>query len=445
MPGSDAVHHPPVARDEPGLFAGAPGPGERNGDGPSDGGQIRLDDLDINPYPAYRALRDEGVVWVEAIQRWLVTRWDDVIAVETDRLSYSAMERDSLQTRVMGRTMLRSDGDAHKRLRRAAQDPLRPATVEQEWRPLFQSFADELIDGFADRGEAELMTEFAAPLAARCLGAVLGLPEASDDELQFWSQAVMDGTSNYGDDPDTWERSERACDQIDTHVDAAVDRAQEQPDSSVISAMVTSDGDGTPLTRDEIRANVKLLIGGGLNEPRDGTGIAVWGLLSNPGQLERAIAEPERWPLVTEEALRWISPLALFARQVVAPVTLGSTRLAPGARLGINVGAANRDERHYERPDEFDIARPKSRNLAFGVGHHFCLGVWMSRHQIGSVALPTLFRRLPGLRLDLDRPAELRGWVFRGPIHLQARWGDGGQADSSGFPAPFRSIAALSD
>ena len=99
MPGSDAVHHPPVARDEPGLFAGAPGPGERNGDGPSDGGQIRLDDLDINPYPAYRALRDEGVVWVEAIQRWLVTRWDDVIAVETDRLSYSAMERDSLQTR----------------------------------------------------------------------------------------------------------------------------------------------------------------------------------------------------------------------------------------------------------------------------------------------------------------------------------------------------------
>ncbi|MEA2178109.1 MAG: hypothetical protein QOG77_1406 [Solirubrobacteraceae bacterium] len=414
------------------------------GEGPSDGGAIRLEDLDINPYPAYRALRDEGVVWVEAIQRWLVTRWDDVIAVETDRVSYSAMERDSLQTRVMGRTMLRSDGAAHKRLRRAAQDPLRPATVDEQWRPLFQQFADGLIDGFAGRGGAELMTEYAAPLAARCLGAVLGLPDASGDELQFWSQALMDGTSNYGDDASTWERSERACDQIDAHVDAAIERARERPDSSVISAMALSDGDGEPLSRDEIRANVKLLIGGGLNEPRDGTGVALWGLLSNPGQLERAIAEPELWPLVTEEALRWISPLALFARQVVAPVTLGSTRLEPGARLGINVGAANRDERHYERPDEFDITRPKTRNLAFGVGHHFCLGVWMSRHQIGSVALPTLFRRLPGLRLDLDRPAELRGWVFRGPVHLQARWDAGGAPQPTGYPAPFRSIAALS-
>ena len=103
MTGPEVPHHP-VPRDEPGLFAGAPGPDERMGDGPSDGGRIRLEDLDVNPYPSYRALRDEGVVWVDAIQRWLVTRWEDVIAVETDRNSYSAMERDSLQTRVMGRS-----------------------------------------------------------------------------------------------------------------------------------------------------------------------------------------------------------------------------------------------------------------------------------------------------------------------------------------------------
>ena len=149
MPGTDASPSARSPGTSPASSRERPAPGERMGDGPSDGGRIRLEDLDVNPYPSYRALRDEGVVWVEAIQRWLVTRWDDVIAVETDRVSYSAMERDSLQTRVMGRTMLRSDGDAHKRLRRAAQDPLRPATVEQQWRPLFQSFADEIIDGFA--------------------------------------------------------------------------------------------------------------------------------------------------------------------------------------------------------------------------------------------------------------------------------------------------------
>ena len=129
----------------------------------------------------------------------------------------------------MGRTMLRSDGDAHKRLRRAAQDPLRPATVDQQWRPLFQTYADELIDGFEQRGAAELMTEYAAPLAARCLGAVLGLPDATATSCSSWSQALMDGTSNYGDDPATWERSERACDEIDAHVDAAIERAAESP------------------------------------------------------------------------------------------------------------------------------------------------------------------------------------------------------------------------
>jgi cytochrome P450 len=393
----------------------------KHGAGPDDAGAVRLADLDRNPYPTYRALRESGVVWVQALDRWVVTRWADVVAVETGS-AFTAMETGSLQTRVMGRTMLRSDGAAHKRLRRAAQDPLRPAVVEEHWGPLFQAIADELIDGFAARGHADLMGDFAGPFTARCLAAILGITGADDDQLQFWSQALMDGTGNYGDDPDIWARSERAAREIDAAVDTAVARVADTPDPSIISAMVHHDGGGTPLDLDEIRANVKLLIGGGLNEPRDGIGLGAWALLANPEQFALLDREPARWALATEEILRWGSPLAVFGRQVAEPVELGGARLEPGARLSIVVAAANRDPDHFDRPDVFDITRPKSRNAAFGVGHHFCLGVWMARNQIGAVALPTLRRRLPGLRLDLDHPPEVRGWVFRGPIRLHAVW-----------------------
>ena len=157
MTGPEATHHRPIARDDPGLFAGAPGTEARMGVGPSDCGRISLEALDENPYPSTARLRDEGVVWVEADRRWLVTRWDDVTPSRRDRTPTPAMEEASLQTRVMGRTMLRSDGAAHRRLRRAAQDRAAPRDVDQLG-CRFPDHADELIDGFEERGGAELMT-----------------------------------------------------------------------------------------------------------------------------------------------------------------------------------------------------------------------------------------------------------------------------------------------
>jgi cytochrome P450 len=396
--------------------------GERHGTGPSDGGAISLEALEQNPYPIYRRLRDEGVVWVEAAGRWLVTRWDDVDAVERDSDAFTAMEEASLQTRVMGRTMLRTDGAAHRRLRRAAQTALSPQAIERHWLPEFSRIADELIDAFADHGAVDLMPEFCGPFAARCLGHVLGLHDASDRDLQFWSQALMDGTANYADDPEVWARSERAVAQIDVATDAAIARVQAAPDQSVISAMAHADGDGRPLTRDEIVANTKLMIGGGLNEPRDGLAFAIWALLTHPEARAKVVTDRSSWATVTEEALRWMSPLAMFPRQVAKPVRLADTTLEPGARLGLLVASANRDERHWERADRFDVHRPKQRTVAFGVGHHFCLGVWMARHQIGGAALPALFERLDALALDLDNPPEIRGWVFRGPTRLHVTW-----------------------
>ena len=149
------------------------------------GTSISLAELDVNPYPIYKQLRDaETVTWVDAVNRWMVTRWEDIVYVDTHPEIFSAMETDSLQTRVMGRTMLRNDGAAHKRLRQAAEAPLRPKAVRQHWYDMQCKVANDLIDGLIGRGEADLLKDFAAPFATCTLKYALGLPIATDEEMQ---------------------------------------------------------------------------------------------------------------------------------------------------------------------------------------------------------------------------------------------------------------------
>lgn len=399
---------------------GRAGSSDRRGHGPVDGGRISLEGLFLDPYPHYRELRDAGVVWVEALERWMVTRWDDVGAVEVARDAFSATEPGSLLTRTIGHQMLREDGEAHKRLRSAAQAPLQRPALEAR-APALRAIAEELIDGFADRGGADLVAEFAVPFAARCLIEVLGVVDASADDIARWSTAIMNGAGNYADDAAVWSQSLATVAEIDDAVDAAL-AGDGPPAGSIIAAMAADEGQGRPLTREEIRANSKVMVGGGYNEPRDAVGTAVAYLLVHRDQLADALADPSLWPRVVEEAVRMVAPIGVVPRVAKRPIRIGETELEPGARLLVNFAAANRDERHWDRPDDFDIHRPKGRNVAFGVGHHFCLGVWMARLQVGSVALPTLFERLSGMELDPDRPPEFRGWVFRGPTELWVRW-----------------------
>jgi hypothetical protein len=398
-----ATHHPIV---------------ERHGSGPDDAGAIAHAELELDPYPTYRELRERGVVWVDALQRWMVTRWDDVIRVETGRQHFSSDETDSNLTRIVGPQMLRSDGAAHKRLRGAAQDPLRPDAAAGLADSL-RALADELIDGVVDRGGTDLVSSFAAPFAALSLAKVIGLANASAGDIERWSRAVLDGSSNYADNPDTWACTRATMPEIDAAVQTAVDHP---PPGSIIEAMCAADGAGAPLSIEEITANVKVIIGGGFNEPRDAISTTLWGMLNHPDQLAAVRDDAALLAAAVEESLRWVSPIGVAPREVISPLRLADTDLEPGARLLINFASANRDERHWERPDAFDISRPKTRHLAFGMGHHFCLGVWLSRTQVTTVALPRLLSRLPGLALNLDRPPAIRGWVFRGPNDLHLTW-----------------------
>ncbi|MEM9107647.1 MAG: cytochrome P450, partial [Pseudomonadota bacterium] len=177
-----------------------------------------------------------------------------------------------------------------------------------------------------------------------------------------------------------------------------------------------------PQSIEQIRANVKVIIGGGLNEPRDSILTLVYGLLMNPDQRARVEADPGLYRGAFEEAVRWVSPIGMYPRRVTCDTVLGDTELKEGDQLGICVSAANRDEKHFDDPDTYNALRGRQRHLGFGAGPHFCAGTWISRQMVGEIAVPMLLRELKNLRLDPDRPARMRGWVFRGPVTLPVLW-----------------------
>jgi cytochrome P450 len=351
---------------------------------------VRLEDLWRDPYPIYRKLRAVSpVVWVPAANRYLVTGYDEVLEVERQPELFSADEHNSLMHRAMGHTMLRKDGAEHRRERKAAEPAVRARMTNEHWTPLFQRLTDELVDGFVRRGEADLFTEFAAPFAELSLGAVLGLTDAAA-QLGRWSQDMMDGTGNYSGAPDIWVRCEAARDAAGAAVDAAAERLRDNPDASVISAMLHGPH---PLSGEEIRANARLFISGGLNEPRDATATTMYALLADPDQRAMVEADPSLLGRAFEESIRWVAPISMYPRMTTRATELGGVQLPAGASLGVMVGAANRDGSVFDDPDRFDLGCARRRHLAFGGGAH---SVWARGLRV---------RRSPGSRCCAGCPA----------------------------------------
>jgi len=382
--------------------------------------ELDLAELRRDPYPAYAELRCSApLAWVPSVGRHLITRYDDIVQAETLPEVFSSREDGSLLLRVVGPNLLREDDPAHRRLRAAAEPPSRPRHVRDVWADAFEANAARLLDELAGRGEADLIADFAEPFAAANLALVLGLRNAAAVDIAAWSKAMMDGNSNYAGDPAVWSRAESATRAVDTAVAEMAATVRDTPDGSVISSMVHAAGS---LDLPEIQNTVKVIIGGGVSEPRNAFGVGAWAVLQRPGLLARLLADPGTWKQVFEEAIRWISPIGMYPRQLVQEYELAGTILPAGSRVALVIASGNRDESVFERAGEFDIDRPHRPHLAFGGGPHFCMGTWIARHEISAIAWPQVFSRLPGLRLAATAEPRLDGWVFRGLTSLNVTW-----------------------
>ena len=377
---------------------------------------ITLVDLDRDPYPIYRRLRqDAPVLRVKAAGRTLLTKAEDTKYVKDNPELFSSDDPNTPMKRAFqAHTLMRKDGEAHARERMAMAPAFSPKVITNDWMPRYAEIAEEYVSRLP-RGEiVDFFKVLSGPYAARGLAILLGIEEATDAEMIEWSQALIDGAGNFGWRDAPFERSDRANAEMNALFDRLEERHRAAPDNSALSVMLNAED---PIPKSQIYANIKIAIGGGINEPRDALNTILYGLLANPDQLAEVKAKGD-WDRAFEEGVRWVAPIQASSRLVTEDTEIRGYRIPKGDTVMTIQASANRDEDVLEDGESFNVYREKTPHQAFGNGPHFCQGTHVARRAVGKVMLPLLFDRFPDMSLPDPGAVIWRGFGFRGPVEM---------------------------
>ena len=386
------------------------------------GTEITVEQLDADPYPIYKRLRnEEPVCHVDSVGLWLITRWDDVQLVDKSPALFTGETEPSTLNRTFGKNLLASEGAYHDRIRSIIYPWFRVGAIGDYPDRVITPIAANLIDGFADKGACDLVSEFAEPLSARVLKLALGLEFVAEETLRRWFAELAEGAANFEGDPAKQKIADAASAEVNDTIAPVIERLEREPDSTLLSSMVHTEVEGGKLTREEIQSNLKVMVVGGLQATTDLIALSMWAILSNPEQLELVKADPALIDPAIEEAARWHSPVGTSTRQTTEDTELGGVKLERGALVAAVLASANRDERNWTDPERYDVRRREGSHLAFATGPHLCLGARLARYETRA-AWRLLLERLPDLRLDPAQPIEISGWEFRSPHHLRVQW-----------------------
>lgn len=371
-----------------------------------------------DPYPVFAQLRRETpIAFVPQLGGTAFAARDDIFLCEKNIEVFSSHQPQGLMNRLMGHNMMRKDGEAHLVERRAIFPSVSPKTVKAHWIARFQSHADRILDAIEPGQPFDFCRDFAMPFSAECLKSITGLTSMRYQDMDAWSQAMIDGIANYTAKPEVEARCHEATAGIDAAIDDMLPTLRSKPGQSLLGVMLQA---GMPM--ESVRANIKLAISGGQNEPRDAITGTVWALLAHPDQLALVMSGQASWLQAFEEYARWISPVGMSPRRIAKPHRVRDIDFEIDDRIFFLYGSANRDERHFESPERYDVLRDTAKSIAFGAGPHFCAGAWASRAMIADVALPAIFSRLKNLRIAANADVRFVGWAFRGLAKLPAIW-----------------------
>ncbi|MFN4155848.1 MAG: cytochrome P450 [Paracoccaceae bacterium] len=377
---------------------------------------ISIDQLMRDPYPIYRRLRAEApVLRVASVGRTFLTKAADTRRVKDTPAIFSSDDPNTPMKRAFqSHTLMRKDGPDHMRERMAMMSAFMPKTLMTHWVPLYQQIAEDYIARLPRGETVDLFDTLCGPVAARILAHILGIPEASDAQMQQWSQALMDGAGNFGWRDGPFAVSDAANVEMDALFEQLWDRHRATPGPSAYAVMVNA---ADPIPKSQIFANIKIAIGGGINEPRDGLATIVFGLLTNPDQLEE-VRRQEAWMQAFEEGVRWVAPIQASSRRVLEDVEIRGCLIPAGDTVMTIQASANHDEELFDRPELFNAFRNPNPHQSFGSGPHHCAGAHIARRTVGQIMLPLLFDRFPKMRLADPTVVRWHGFGFRGPVNL---------------------------
>jgi len=395
--------------------------------------------LDLNhpefvydPYPQLAELRDTLPVFFDPVwNKVFFTRYDDIAGLLRDRrLGRSilhAFSRDELGwpppnpltkdfDRFQHDHMLDNEPPKHTRLRSLMVKAFTSSRVER-LRAKIQHVVDALIDRVADRGRMDLLVEFAEPIPVAVIGELLGVPEEDRHLLRPWSAKIVK-LYELGYTDDQARAANQAVVEFSAYVKNLAHQRQQQPRDDLISALVRVEEHGEVLTIEELVANCILLLNAGHEATVNGTTLGLLSLHHNPDQMALACEAAQQnnlefFKTATEELLRYDTPLPMFERWALQDFQFNGVHLQRGMEVGLLYASGNRDPRRFHDPDGLDLTRKDNPHLTFGLGIHYCIGAPLARLEL-QVALATLLRRLPEIRVAKEPVEYTGGFIIRG-------------------------------
>ena len=400
------------------------------------GEAITLADLDHDPHPWLARLRDtEPVSWLPALSGWLVTRHDLAVTVMRDSATFTVDDPRFSTARVVGPSMLSLDGAEHGRHRAPFTRGFTRGEVRARLAAFVTGEADRLVAAVRPAGAADARRALAGPLAVAVVAEALGLGDADPATVLDWYAAIVGSVSalagSHGAGAPGQTGTEAgardaaagaaAFGLLSARLSAVIEAADGPPSLLADAASAQSGGAVNGLSTRETVSNAAVLMFGGIETTEGMIGNAILHLLRHPAQLALVRADDSLVPNAVEESLRLEPAAAVVDRYATGDIQLAGAMIRRGDLVTVSLAGAGRDPAVFTDPEAFDVRRQNARaHLAFAHGPHFCLGAHLARLEAQAAVRAVL--RLPGLRLDPDRPAAPRGLVFRKPPSLHLQW-----------------------
>jgi cytochrome P450 len=389
--------------------------------------ELDLPDLTWVDDPALSFEEMRSACDAAAAESWLarnmfgfsVLRYDDVVAMLRDKRWHSAAGQilelsgiDNPEWLARRRTsILSAEGDEHVRLRRLVGPAFSPRHAD-ELRPFMREVVNGLVDGFADRGRADIATDFCEPYPIPIICELFGAPK--DDWRQFsaWATDIFRiFNANLQEDMPTIIAAQ---DELDAYLGELIAKRRTSPADDLISSLIAAEDEGDRLSHEEMLSLCVAVLMAGTDTTRNQLGCSVFLFSQHPEQWQLLRERPELAPRAVEETMRYLGTVRSTGRLASEDIEYKGVVFPKGTFLAPSLHTANRDASTFSEPLEFDITREPSNKpqLTFGSGIHFCLGAALARAE-QQEALTIMAERLPNLRLDGEvvwKPATFGIW-----------------------------------
>lgn len=363
-----------------------------------------------NAHEIYKQLRQNDplheIAMPDGQRAWLSTRYDDAVQILKDDerftknlQSLSPEEYAAIMPKkemdLISNQMLSSDPPDHTRLRSIVSKAFSPQMIEN-MQDEIQRITDDLIDRVQEKGSMEVIEDFAFPLPIIVISQMLGIPENDHHLFKKWSSDFI----NAANDRNKMKEAFPSIQAFGRYIEELITERRKYPGSDLISLLIQAHDSRDKLTAEELSSTIWLLIVAGHETTVNLIGNGLLALLENPEQFRLWRGDPAFSQSGIEELLRYYSPVEIAtSRWARLDFTWHGKNIGKGDLIFVGLAAANRDPEQFENPNRLDITRKKNKHIAFGNGIHFCLGAPLARLE-GKIALSTLLRRLPNLRID---------------------------------------------